>query len=143
MKYSLRDIDFGPMQITAPLYRVVALEVEGASEVHAAIEEWKRSDQDSYEAAISRLLRLRDNRREVALKSKSITPDKEGRGVYEIGQKGGGLVRIFFFYDPNSASLIVCTSVFGKAGGKKRQTKAFNRAAELRKAYLAERYGEK
>jgi hypothetical protein len=73
-----------------------------------------------------------------------VSRDSKGSGIFEAcarGRKTGKDARLFFFhYEPQRA--IVCLNVCWKAKDKgKRQTRAFDDAAELMRDFLEGREG--
>lgn len=116
-------------------YLARALEINGKSPALAGLHEWKKSAPVELKRILAALRKLSDMTRHDGVRQKFVSPDRMGRGIYEICNRGGGSARLFFFYSSRDNRIIVCTNTHSKA--TRGQREAFALAAEFKALYEA------
>ena len=111
---------------------VRALCVNGKSEVLEALSEWRASAPHEHKRIIGGLNIIKRLSPKEGARHPRVSPDRMGRGIYELCNREGGNARLLFFYDRDSR-LIVVSNSFWK--GRRDQESAFERAAQLKSIY--------
>lgn len=134
MNFQLIDIE--GIEARDARYIVKALYKNEKSDAHEALARWSQSSRKDFNSVMDCLRMAASYPSTLAHRLRCVSPDKKGRGVYEIAPKRRN-ARLFYFYAEEDAQYIICMSSYWKTDSKgTKQNQAFDKAAEIRDEYL-------
>ncbi len=115
-------------------HRVKALEVDGRSFALAGLANIKKKDPAEHNRLMRAIKLVVGTKR--LMGTPHVKADAQGRGVYEMRAQ---YARLFFFYTSDTDEIVVCTHLYEKTDSKNKQNREFEKCAELRDLYEAQR----
>lgn len=115
------------------VYKIKVLVINNRSQAMNYLANLKKSAISEYKKIIKVMKLLVTN--EKVVDEKHVKKGKNVKYIYEM-RVNKSYPRLFFFYDTEGDSIIICTHGFDKKGDKKKQNQEFKKAEELRNFYF-------